>query len=94
MHEGRRRLSVDAEDLLIVEGVPALLIDRLVQSTDVRVHMEMPETEREIRLRADYRWRGTSDAAGASLLGATEETALVEKAKARADFVVAAWTAA
>ena len=96
MYERRRHLSIGSNDLLIVEGMPALLIDRLAESAGVRVHVEMPEAERVSRLHADYRWRGVSDATVESLLAsrAVDETAPVETAKARAEFIVSAWTPA
>lgn len=96
MYERRRHLQVDPEDLLIVEGVPALLVDGLVALADVPVHVEMPESARVSGLRADYRWRGTPDAAVDALLEsrAIDESEPVNHAKARADFVISAWTAA
>jgi uridine kinase len=96
MYQRRRHLQVDPEDVLIVEGVPALLVDGLVALADVPVQMEMPESERVSRLRADYRWRGTSDTAVHALLEsrAIDESEPVNQAKVRADFVIDAWTAA
>lgn len=94
MYDHQLHLSIGPDDLLIVEGVPALLIGDLCEVADVRVHVEMPESARIARLRADYRWRGESDAAVDALLAsrALDESASVEKARAHADFVVSAWT--
>jgi len=88
------QLSIDPDDVIVVEGVPALLVDPLTQAAGVRVHVEMPEAERVARLRSDYRWRGETDAAVDALLGsrAKDETAPVQEARARADFIVDAWT--
>lgn len=96
MFDRRAHMSIGADDLLIVEGVPALLIDKLTQLADVRAHVEVPEADRLSRLRADYRWRGETDAAVEALLTsrAVDETRPVQEARARADFVVAAWTGA
>jgi len=87
------QLSIDPGDLIVVEGVPALLVDPLAQAAGVRVHVEMPEAERVARLRSDYRWRGETDAAVDALLTsrAKDETAPVQEARARADFIVDAW---
>ena len=54
----------------------------------------MPEAARVARLRADYQWRGESEAAVDALIGsrAKDETAPVQDARARADFIVDAWT--
>jgi uridine kinase len=94
MYERHVHMSIGPDDLLIVEGVPALLVDTLAQLADVRVHVEMPEAERVSRLRADYRWRAETDAAVEALLTsrAVDETRPVQEARAQADFVVAAWT--
>lgn len=96
MYGHRLHLPIDPEDLLIVEGVPALLVDNLTRLADVRVHVEMPEAERVSRLRADYRWRGEPDPAVDALLAsrATDEAEPVKRARTRADFVISAWTAA
>jgi histidinol-phosphate phosphatase family protein len=87
-------MSIEPDDVIVVEGVPALLVDPLAQAAGVRVHVEMPETARVARLRADYRWRGESDAAVDGLLAsrAKDETAPVQEARARADFIIDAWT--
>lgn len=96
MYERRVHLSIGPDDLLIVEGVPALLIDELTQLADVRVHVEMPEPDRVSRLREDYQWRGETDEAVEALLTSRtgDDTRPVQGARARADFVVAAWTGA
>jgi len=86
-------LSIAPDDVIVVEGVPALLIDGLADAATVRVHLEMPEEERVGRLRADYRWRGESDAAVDALVASRtkDETAPVLAARSSADFVVDAW---
>jgi uridine kinase len=88
------QLSIDPDDVIVVEGVPALLVDPLAQAAGVRVHVEMPEAERVARLRSDYRWRGETDAAVDALLAsrAKDESAPVQEARTRADFIVDAWT--
>jgi hypothetical protein len=67
-----------------------------VKLAGVRVHVEMAEPERIGRLRADYRWRGESDAAVDALIAsrAADECEPVQKARANADFTVMAWTTA
>ena len=87
-------MSIDPNDLIVVEGVPALLVDGLTKAAGVRVHLEMPEAERVERLRADYLWRGETAAAVDALIAsrAKDESAPVQDARARADFIVDAWT--
>jgi hypothetical protein len=60
------------------------------------VHVEMPEAQRIARIRADYRWRGESDAAVEVLIAsrAADESEPVQTARTHADFTVTAWTGA
>jgi uridine kinase len=96
MYDRSGQVSIGPEDLIILEGVPALVHPHLVKLAGVRVHVEMPEAERVIRLRADYRWRGESDAAVDALIASRtdDECAPVQNAGAHADFTVMAWTGA
>jgi uridine kinase len=96
MYDRWAQVSIGPDDLIILEGVPALAHSYLAKLAGVRVHVEMPEAERIARLRADYRWRGESDAAVDALIAAraADECELVQKAGAEADFTVMAWTAA
>ena len=94
MYQHSNELSIGPDDLMIVEGVPALVHDDLRALADVRVHVAMPEQARLSRLRADYRWRGETDSAVNALIASREvdESAAVKTAAARADFIVTAWT--
>lgn len=96
MYDCWAQVSIGPDDLIILEGVPALAHPHLVKLAGVRVHVEMPEAERIARLRADYRWRGESDAAVDALIAsrAADECEPVQKASTHADFTVMAWTAA
>ena len=96
MYRLRRQIMVNPNDVVVLEGVSALLVDEIVALADVRVHMEMPEADRVIRLRDDYRWRREEDrTVGASIASRViDENTSVERASSRADFVVPAWTAA
>ena len=96
MYDRTAQVAIGPDDLIILEGVPALAHPDLVKLASLRVHVEMPEPERISRLRADYRWRGESDAAVDALIAsrAADECEPVQKARANADFTVTAWTAA
>lgn len=50
-------VSIGPDDLLIVEGIPALMHEALVALTTVRLYIELPDDERRARLVADSRWR-------------------------------------
>jgi histidinol-phosphate phosphatase family protein len=90
MYERPRRLDIRPTDLLIVEGVPALLLDDLCRLAQVRVHLEVPEAERRARLRADYEWRGlgAAEVEAALAAGDRDDTGPVRDARARADLVI------
>ena len=96
MYDRPVRASIGPDDLIIVEGVPALLHAVLLKLAAVRVHVEMPEPERMAHLRADYRWRGETEAAIDALVAsrAVDESIPVRDARSRADFIVTAWTGA
>jgi histidinol-phosphate phosphatase family protein len=51
------QISVGPKDLLIVEGVPALLSEEINKLTDSRIFVDIDEKMREERLIADYSWR-------------------------------------
>ena len=96
MYDCAMQLSIGPEDLIIVEGVPALIHDDLVASADLRVHVDMPEAKRIANLRADYRWRGEADESVDAVIAsrAIDESEPVLGARGRADFTVTAWTSA
>lgn len=96
MYDRAMQLSIGPEDLIIVEGVPALIHDDLVASADLRVHVDMPEAKRIANLRADYRWRGEADESVDAVIAsrAIDESESVLDARGRADFTVTAWTSA
>lgn len=50
--------SIGPDDILIVEGVPALMDPALRAASDVRVFVDVDDVQREQRLHADYAWRG------------------------------------
>jgi histidinol-phosphate phosphatase family protein len=83
--------SVGPEDVLIVEGVPALLLDELlVRPGVVTVYMDVTSATRHARLRQDYAWRGVSVEEQSHVLAARDidETPIVEQSKVRAKWVV------
>ena len=94
MYERSNEISIGPEDLIIVEGVPALVHQRLITLAGVRVHVDMPEHARLSRLRDDYRWRGETDTAVDALIASREvdESVPVKDARVHADFIVTAWT--
>ena len=50
--------SVGPEDIVIVEGVTALMDPKFLAASDVRVFVDVDDAKRLQRLEADYAWRG------------------------------------
>jgi histidinol-phosphate phosphatase family protein len=63
-----QRVSVGPEDILVVEGVPALLSAELCAAADVRVFTWIDENERRERMRVEYAWRGLDEGYVAAIL--------------------------
>jgi histidinol-phosphate phosphatase family protein len=83
--------SVGPNDVLIVEGVPALLMDNLLGLQCVmRVYVDVARDTRQDRLKQDYAWRGTPDEEQLATLAVREldETPIVEQSRRLADFIV------
>lgn len=83
--------SVGPEDVLIVEGVPALLMQELTEMPGtLKLYMDVAAAVREDRLTSEYAWRGGNAAADASVLAARalDETPVVAGSRILAEFVV------
>ena len=83
--------SVGPEDILIVEGVPALLMEDLLRLPGVmKIYVDAMPEDRQERLKKDYAWRGTQSDDLLATLTAREldETPIVERSRNLADFVV------
>lgn len=53
-------ISIGPDDLVLIEGVPALMIPELRQQAEVRVFLDADEKCRSERLVEDYAWRGVA----------------------------------
>jgi len=84
------RVSIGPEDMLIVEGVPALMDERLLTFADLRLFIETDDEQRLDRLAVDYAWRSTDPAGLLDRLAARErdEVPTVRASEARADFTI------
>jgi histidinol-phosphate phosphatase family protein len=84
------RHSVGPSDVLIVEGVPALIDTQLRRAAQVCVYVEAPEDRRLERLRADYSWRGLAPHEVDALLAsrAADEHGSVLASRVYANFIV------
>jgi uridine kinase len=68
--------SIGPDDLLIVEGVTALMDNALLAQADVRVFVDVPEDIRRERLQAEYAWRGDDPATIERRLASREQDEL------------------
>ena len=83
--------SIGPDDVLIVEGVPALLLDELLALPGaMKVYVDVTRDIRNARLEQDYAWRGTPAEERLAMLSKREldETPLIVQSRSRADFVV------
>lgn len=82
------RHSVGTDDILIVEGVPALLLS--MASRTLRLYIETSEWTRQERLKTDYAWRGYADEKFAEILEsrARDETDVIRQSSGNADHVI------
>ena len=83
--------SIGPEDILIVEGVPALLMEQLNTSSNVtKVYIQIKSEIRSERLRKDYLWRGKFLEEQAAELAKREfdETPLIIRSSSAADFFI------
>ena len=83
--------SIGPEDVLIVEGVPALLMNELnVLSNTIKVFVEISTDIRTERLSIDYQWRGQFPEQYEKTLAMREfdETPLVRQSSCLADFLI------
>lgn len=51
------QITIGPEDMVIVEGVTALLSNEMNKLTDCRIYIDIDENQRNERLLADYHWR-------------------------------------
>jgi uridine kinase len=83
--------SVGPNDILIVEGVPALLMDDLLGLFGVtKVYVEVARDTRDMRLNQDYTWRGMLSEEQFAVMTSRQldEVLTVEQSRMLADFIV------
>ncbi|MBU3599651.1 HAD-IIIA family hydrolase [Polynucleobacter sp. 30F-ANTBAC] len=83
--------SLGPNDVLIVEGVPALLMDDLLGLSGViKIYVDVSRDTREIRLNQDYAWRGFLSEEQFATLASREldEVPIVGQSRMHADFVI------
>ena len=83
--------SIGPEDLLIIEGVPALLLENLdLFSSALKIFIEQDEAVRYQRLERDYAWRGISRDELSKILvtRALDEVPIINRSRAFADFII------
>lgn len=83
-------LRIEPEDVVIVEGVPALAIDALVVRARCQFYVDCSEGERRRRFDREYRWRGLDAASIERLYNQREadEHPFIRRTAAVADIVI------
>ena len=51
-------IAAGPDDVVIVDGIPSLLSDRLTAMASLRIFVECDEIERRRRFEREYAWRG------------------------------------
>jgi len=83
--------SIGPADVIILEGVPALLMHDLLSLPRVmKVYVDVASDTRKARLKQDYVWRGTPAEKQFQTLTARDldETPIIEQSQTFADFIV------
>jgi D,D-heptose 1,7-bisphosphate phosphatase len=85
-----RILDIQPSDLLIVEGVPALMCSELVSLSSIRVYTDVDRDERIDRLHKDYAWRGMDTQEIDRLIASrdSDETEEVRRSCVHARFII------
>jgi uridine kinase len=85
-----RILDIQPSDLLIVEGVPALMCSELVSLSSIRVYTDVDRDERIDRLHKDYAWRGMDTQEIDRLIASrdSDETEEVRRSGVHARFII------
>ena len=83
---------IGPNDVIIVEGVPALAIKGLASIADAKIYVEANEQERLYRIQEDYLWRGLTQLEIDSLLLSRQqdETELILESQKQADYLLLA----
>jgi histidinol-phosphate phosphatase family protein len=86
----REPITAYPDDVIILDGIPSLLSERLVARSPLRVFVESDEAERRRRFREEYSWRGIRATDIELLYEARchDEAPLVHAAAGRANFVL------
>lgn len=85
-------LDIQPSDLLIVEGVPALMCSELVSLSTMSLYTDVNHNERIERLHKDYAWRGMDTQEIDRLIASrdSDETEEVRRSAVRARFIIQA----
>jgi pantothenate kinase len=82
--------TIDANDVIIVEGVVALMVEELVAHADTTVHVDISEDVRHERLTRDSMWRGVEQQHFGEMLRSRDEdeVPIVQSARTLASHIV------
>ena len=83
-----KKASIGPSDVVIFEGVPALLDERLLNLANLSIHVEVDDAIRMKRLQEEYLWRGEEREIFMKKIMSREEdeVSLIKAAAAKADY--------
>ena len=86
--KGYKKVSIGPSDVVIFEGVPALLDERLLNLANLSIHVEVDDAIRMKRLQEEYLWRGEEREIFMKKIMSREEdeVSLIKAAAAKADY--------
>ena len=92
-YEGDERVSINPDDVVIVEGVPALAIEVLRRASSTTFYVDCAESVRRERFSQEYRLRGVADDQIEALYceRETDEHPFIKATAAVADIVIRGW---
>lgn len=82
--------TINPKDILIVEGVPALMDLTLVNHSKLRIYVSINDEVRFSRIKSEYKWRGESDESILEKISSREidEVSMVKRSSSNANFFI------
>jgi uridine kinase len=85
-----KKVSIGPSDIVILEGVPALLDKRLLDLANLSIHIDVDDTLRMKRLHEEYLWREErrEDFMKKIMSREIDEVSLIKSAADKADYQI------
>jgi histidinol-phosphate phosphatase family protein len=85
-----KAITIDPKDILIVEGVPALMDLGLVKNSKLRIYVSIDDKKRYSRIKSEYAWRGEAEKSILEKISSREidEVSVVKRFADNANFFI------